>query len=98
MTHAETVRNCRDKVYQLSHSGKLHIDPNCKYLRHRDDIRRLPVDSLPDWRINLCEWCESYLEKQYSSMNPSSPCDRCGKSDVAKDVCDECHQQIRLGR
>jgi len=84
----------QEKVYLVSHKSKVHVDPNCRYLRNRDDYRRVPLDRLPEWRRDLCSWCEGYLEREQSGVSlEKESCKRCGKG-TKTEFCDECYAKV----
>jgi len=92
MNEAEKVRTAQESVYVATHSGKVHVDPNCQYLRHRDDYTKKEVQALPDWKLDLCDWCDRYLDRQFENMSVDG-CERCGK-ETENTYCKECYQTI----
>jgi len=90
-------------VYVVRHAGKIHLDTNCKYLRHKDESEytKRPSEAYPEGHVDLCSWCEEYFAEWDSgiSIEPSEKeCERCGKRNVQYQYCGECIQQIALRR
>jgi hypothetical protein len=90
----------QETVTQITHSGKIHLDPNCRYVRNANDVIDRPSESIPENHVDLCSWCERYFAEWDSSvsLNGESECERCGKRGIEWDYCDDCEQQIRLRR
>jgi hypothetical protein len=94
----DDISQYQDTIYIVSHSGKIHVDKNCRYIRHRDDIREKSIDNYPNDWIELCEWCREYLnlwEDGIRLEDEDSECNRCGKRGIKFVYCDECYNKIR---
>lgn len=100
--NVDELREWRETVLVASHSGKTHIDPNCQYLRNQDkEPKEKDLDSLPDWAVDLCAWCENYIERHKASLQADSSvptCRRCGEKGVRYVYCESCQREITLGR
>jgi hypothetical protein len=93
-----SLTEIQSTVYVVSHDGKIHLDPNCRYLRNRDDYTEKPASAFPNGEERLCNWCENYAEKWLEGRQKSSECARCGKPGIEKQYCERCHIKLILNR
>jgi len=83
-------------VYYTKHTGKIHLDKNCSYLKQGTKLVEKDASVLPEWKLDICYWCENYYNNWIDGVKTDKPqCQRCGqKLEIDSEYCRDCWDRI----
>lgn len=84
-------------VWYAKHTGKIHLNKDCSYLNQGDNVVEKDPEVLPEWKIDVCSYCEDYHETWLEGIQTDKPqCQQCGrKLETSQEYCAECWDRIQ---
>jgi hypothetical protein len=90
----EQIRSEWSTIIITDGRGKAHLNPECRYIRHKDTQTK-PISKYPPGHLDYCQACLGYYQNWRDGLSASEgECARCGRKETHQKYCGDCQDHI----